>query len=54
MIKDNRISPNGDADYCLREDLKIDGFENIWVDAQDLLTGVVSNPPNRSQQQFLN
>ena len=40
MITDNRVSSLGggvvlflkeDVDYCLREDLGINGIENIWV-----------------------
>ena len=62
MITDNRISSIGggvalflkeDVDYCLREDLRIDRIENIWVDAQNLIIGVICNPPNRFQRQFL-
>ena len=37
----------------LRDDLKIDGIENIWVDAQDLLIGVIYDPPKRSEREFL-
>ena len=37
----------------LTDDLKIDGIENIWVDTQNLLIGVIYNPPNRSQREFL-
>ena len=37
----------------LTGDLKIDGIENIWVDTQNLLIGVIYNPPNRSQREFL-
>ena len=33
-------------------DLKIAGVENIWVDTQDLLLGVIYNPPGRSQRNF--
>ena len=62
IITENRISSMGggvalflkeDVDYCLREDLRIDGIENIWVDTQNLIIGVIYNPPNRSQRQFL-
>ena len=42
-----------DVDYCLREDLRIDGIENIWEDAQNLLIGVIYNTANRFQSQFL-
>ena len=59
MITDNRISSIGgrfaiflkeDVDYCLREDLRIDGIENIWVETQNLIIGVIYNPPNGSQR----
>ena len=29
------------------------GVEKIWVDTQDLLIGVVYNPPSRSQRDFI-
>jgi len=41
------------VNYMLRDDLKTDGIEHLWVDTQDLLIGVLYNPPNRSQQEFL-
>ena len=41
------------VNYMLRDDLKIDGIENIWLDTQDLLIGVIYNPPNRCQHEFL-
>ena len=59
MITDNRISSIGggfalflkeDVDYCLREELRIDGIENIWVETQNLIIGVIYNPPNGSQR----
>ena len=59
MITDNSISSIGggfalflkeDVDYCLREDLRIDGIENIWVETQNLIIGVIYNPPNGSQR----
>ena len=40
------------VNYMLRDDFKIDGIENLWVDTQDLLIGVIYNPPNRSQREF--
>ena len=52
MITDNRISSisdgvalflKEDVNYCLGEDLRIDGIENIWVDAQNLIIGVIYN-----------
>ena len=62
MITDNRISSIGsgvalfleeDVDYCLREDLRIEGIKNTWVETQNLIIGVIYNPPYRSQRQFL-
>ena len=37
----------------LRDHLKIYGIENIWVEQKDLLIGVIFNPPNRFQREFL-
>ena len=37
----------------LSDDLKIDGTENLWVDTQDLLIGVLYKPPIRSKRKFL-
>ena len=64
MITDNRIPSIGggvalflkkkDVDYCLSEDLRIDGNENTRVDAQNLIIGVIYNPPNRSQRHLMN
>ena len=41
------------VNYMLRDDFKIDGIGNLLVDTQDLLIGVIYNPPNRSQREFL-
>jgi len=41
------------VNFMLRDDLKIDGIENLWVDTQDLLIGVLYNPPIRSKREFL-
>ena len=62
MIIDNRMFATGGGvalyhksnfDYTIRDDLKIDGIENIWVDTQGLLIGVMYNPPKSSQREFL-
>ena len=54
LLTDNRKFSNGggvalylksNINYMLRDDLKIDDIENIWVDTQDLLIGVIYNPP---------
>ena len=61
-ITDTRTFSAGDGvalylkssfDYHLRNDLKIAGVENIWIDTQDLLIGVIYNPPSRSQRDFI-
>ena len=40
--------------FCLSsQGLKIDGIENIRPDTQDLLIGIIYNPPNRPQGEFL-
>ena len=50
IITDNRTFSTGGGvalylksnfAYPLRQDLKIDGIENIWLDTQDLLIGVI-------------
>ena len=62
MIIDNRTFSTGGGvalylksnfGYTIRDDLKIDGIENIWVDTQGLLIGIIYNPPKRSQREFL-
>ena len=50
-ITDDRKFSN--VNFILRDDLKIDGIENLWVDTQILLIGVVYNPPIRSEREFL-
>ena len=62
IITDNRTFSTGGGvalylksnfEYHLRNDLKLAGVENIWVDTQDLLIGVIYNPPSRSQRDFI-
>ena len=62
IITDNRTFSTGGGvalylkssfEYHLRNDLKIAGVENIWVDTQDLLIGVIYNPPSGSQRDFI-
>ena len=62
IITDNRTFSTGcgvalylksSVEYHLRNDLKIAGVENIWVDTQDLLIGVIYNPPSWSQRDFI-
>ena len=40
--------------FMLRDDLKIDGIENLWVDTQDLLIGVLYNPPILNENFLMN
>ena len=44
LLTDNRKCSNGGG---------VALYLNIWVDTQDLLIGVIYNPPNRSQREFL-
>ena len=53
MLTDNRKFSIGgsvalylksNVNYMLRDDLKMDGSENIWVDTQDLIIVVIYNP----------
>ena len=62
IITDNRTFSTGGGvalylkssfEYHLRNDLKIAGVENIWVGKQDLLIGVIYNPPSGSQRDFI-
>ena len=62
IITDNRTFSTGGGvalyikssfENHLRNDLKIAGVENIWVDTQDLLIGVIYNPPSGSQRDFI-
>ena len=62
IITDNRTFSTGGGvalylkssfEYHLRNDLKIAGVENIWVDTQDLLIGVIYKPPSGSQRDFI-
>ena len=49
IITDNRTFSAGGGvsfEYHLRNDLKIAGVENMWVDTQDLLIGVIPVGPN--------
>ena len=62
IITDNRSFSRGGGvalylkssfEYHLRNDSKIAGVEDIWVDIQDLLIGVIYNPPSGSQRDFI-
>ena len=51
FLTDDRKFPN--VNFILRDDLKIDGIENLWVDTEILLIDVLYNPPIRSKWEFL-
>ena len=61
MVSDDRIYSSGRRvalylrdgyDFQMREDLRIDGIENLWVDTGELIVGIIYNPPNRSLGEF--
>ena len=39
--------------FCIRNDLKIDPIENIWIETQDMIIGVIYKPPNFSNTDVL-
>ena len=39
--------------FCVRDDLKINQIENIWVETQDMIIGVIYKPPSFSNLDFL-
>ena len=54
MINDHRSLSSGggvalyvksEYSFTLRNDLKIDTIENIWIETSDLIVGVIYNPP---------
>ena len=62
MVSDDRTYSSGGGvalclrdgyDFQMREDLRIDGIENLWVDTGELIVGVIYNPPNRLLGEFL-
>ena len=42
-----------DISFCIRNDLKIDLIESIWIKTQDMIIGVIYKPPNFSNTEFL-
>ena len=39
--------------YSMRNDLKIDSIENLWIETNDTVVGVIYKPPNFSNSDFL-
>ena len=42
-----------DRNFHLRDDLRIDTIESVWVETQDLIIGVIYKPPSLSNRDFL-
>ena len=63
MINEYRASSTGGGvtlyvksdsqNFQLRNDLKLDGIENIWIETQNMIVGLLYKPPNFSNCQFL-
>ena len=61
-INHNRTSSSGggaglyvksDRNFHLLDDLRIDTIENVWIETQDLIIGVIYKPPSLSNRDFL-
>ena len=39
--------------FSLRNDIKIDSIENLWIETNDMIVGVIYKRPNFSNQKFL-
>ena len=39
--------------FSIRNDLKIDSIENLWIETNDMIVGVIYKPPNFSNPEFL-
>ena len=39
--------------YSMRNDLKIDSIENLWIETNDTIVDVIYKPPNFSNSEFL-
>ena len=62
FIKDNRTYSSGggvdlyiksDYSFHLRDYLRIDIIENVWIETKDLIIGVIYKPPSLSNRDFL-
>ena len=38
--------------FSIRNDLKIDSIENLWIETNDMIVGVIYKPPNFSNPEF--
>lgn len=57
LVNENRTFLSGggvalyvslDYSFSLRNDLKIDSIENLWIETNDMIVGVIYKPPNFS------
>ena len=39
--------------FHIRDDLRLNAIENLWVETQDLIIGVLDKPPNLLNREFL-
>ena len=39
--------------FHIRDDLRLNAIENLWVETQDLIIGVLYKPPNLLNREFL-
>ena len=42
-----------DCSFSIRNDLKIDLVENLWIETDNMIVGVIYKPPNFSNLEFL-
>jgi len=59
LVNDNRtFSTGGDValyvssgySFAIINDLKIDSIENLWIETNDMIVGVIYKPPNFSNR----
>ena len=42
-----------DRNFHLRDDLRTETIENVWIETQDLIIGVIYKEPSLSHRDFL-
>ena len=47
------LSIKSDRNFHFQDDLRIDTIENVWIETQDLIIGVIYKPPSLSNCDFL-
>ena len=60
LVSDNRtfltgcgVALNVSYYFAIRNNLKIDSIENLWIETTDMIVGVIYKPPNFSNPEFL-